>query len=400
MHNTSKGRVVSRRLATRSCYHQRPRFLSTEVVPEPSTPSAPLASSSTPKVPRQWTRPIANGVIKAYDEALALIRHDSNVKLREVQRVRKDLEAASEAGQKAELEGRLQKLEIESQINLPEVRWGMKEGLMDLSKPVYRHLLEKTWRKDGQLDKLMERIHQMHVIPDVIPAIHPTVDLRVVLDRKNWKASDPTWFEAEPGDFLEPKRTRVQPRFQATVFHPEPRLYTLMVIDPDVPDLENRGFQTYLHLLQPNISLDAVSSHKANIPLENPLVSWLPPHPQNGTPYHRYVTLLLPQSSSEPIQIESRVYSERLGFNVRDVVEKYGLGKHHDEDAGAKMVMVPQTYADRIGTGLRGGIHMWRAVWDQDVSKIYQKVLQIPEPKYGSPPKPDRYGGRRDSKYY
>lgn len=39
------------------------------------------------------------------------------------------------------------------------------------------------------------------------------------------------------------------------------------------------------------------------------------------------------------------------------------------------MRMVPRTYADRIGTGMSGGIHMWRAVWDQDVSKIYQKVL-------------------------
>ncbi|KAG8873024.1 hypothetical protein FRB97_007073 [Tulasnella sp. 331] len=413
MQNAAKRRVVPSRNLQAKSYFQ-PRFLSTEAVAETSsTSSLPLPSSS--KTPRQWTRPIANGVIKAYDEALALIRHDSNVKMREVQRLRKELEMATEASQKLEIEARLQKLKIESQINLPEVRWGMKEGLMDLSNPVYRHLLEKSWRKDGRLDMLMERIHQMHVIPDVIPTIYPTVDLRVILDRKNWKASDTTWFEAGPGEFLDPKRTRVRPRFQATVFHLEPRLYTLMTYLISRIKVSRRIYTcsssyfyphsttgyaqaTKYFVYRPNISLDAVSSHQANISLDDAIASWIPPHPQNGTPYHRYVTLLLPQSSATtPIEIDARDYSERLGFDVRQVIEKYGLGKQGD---GSKMRMVPRTYADRIGTGMSGGIHMWRAVWDQDVSKIYQKVLKLPEPRYGSPPKPDRYGGRRDSKYY
>lgn len=128
MHNAAKGRVVASRTLPAKSYC-RSRFLSTEVAAaeELATPSPPLASSS--KAPRQWTRPIANGVIKAYDEALALIRHDSNVKIREVQRLLKELDAAAEPGQKQEVEARLQKLEVESQINLPEVRWGMKEGL-------------------------------------------------------------------------------------------------------------------------------------------------------------------------------------------------------------------------------------------------------------------------------
>ena len=35
-----------------------------------------------------------------------------------------------------------------------------------------------------------------------------------------------------------------------TVFHPETRYYTLLLVDPDVPDPETRGFTTYLHWLQ------------------------------------------------------------------------------------------------------------------------------------------------------
>ena len=57
----------------------------------------------------------------------------------------------------------------------------------------------------------MERLHQMHVVPDVIGTLHPTVDLRLVV-------TGPTTSEAalagkyvkplmvEPGIFLKPRQ--------------------------------------------------------------------------------------------------------------------------------------------------------------------------------------------------
>lgn len=41
-----------------------------------------------------------------------------------------------------------------------------------------------------------------------------------------------------------------------TVFHPETRYYTLLLVDPDVPDPEHRGFTTYLHWMQYVLFLD------------------------------------------------------------------------------------------------------------------------------------------------
>lgn len=71
----------------------------------------------------------------------------------------------------------------------------------------------------------------MHVAPDVVASIHPTVDLHITLDRSNWR--DATGLiDVEPGVFVPPRMTVVQPRFQATVFHPEERLYTLLMLDP------------------------------------------------------------------------------------------------------------------------------------------------------------------------
>jgi large subunit ribosomal protein L35 len=40
------------------------------------------------------------------------------------------------------------------------------------------------------------------------------------------------------------------PRLYVNVFHPEERLYTLVMVDPDVPDSESQSYTTYLHWLQ------------------------------------------------------------------------------------------------------------------------------------------------------
>lgn len=76
---------------------------------------------------------------------------------------------------------------------------------------------------------------------------------------------------------------------------------------------------------------------------------------------------------------------QRLGFDFRSFTNQYGL----DGTKG-------------------GGVHMWREVWDETVSKIYADVLskwsflellwarltlrvETEEPVFGRMPKPDRY---------
>lgn len=132
MQTISRRRVLSSGGLPSRCTRSS-RYLATEATSESSASALndvppPTGSVATTKRPREWSRPLANGVIKAYDEAVALIRHDSNLKMRELHRVQKEMEGA-DASLKKGLEGRLQKLQIESQINLPEIRWQMKEGL-------------------------------------------------------------------------------------------------------------------------------------------------------------------------------------------------------------------------------------------------------------------------------
>jgi len=239
---------------------------------------------------------------------------------------------------------------------------------------VDRHIIEQRWRKEGALDLLMERVHQMHVVPDVVPDFHPSFDLRVSFPEHKTAESTSRKYEfVEPGVYLLPEQTIDPPRLHKDVFHTDERLYTLVMVDPDIPDEVNSTYQPFLHWLQPNIPLSATSpSLIADV---NSHTKYIPPHPQKGTPYHRYTILLLPQKTH--IEVPVVEMDQRLGFSLRAFMDQYDL----DPSTG-------------------GGIHMWRGEWNPAVSRIYRDLLKTEEPVYGRPPKPDRYADVRGKNRY
>lgn len=132
-----------------------------------------------------------------------------------------------------------------------------------------------------------------------------------------------------------------------------------------------RSVYTDNHPHRPNIPLSAKTTHLSGL---NTHTKYLPPHPQRGTPYHRYVTLLLPQpplasngkyslstearaTEGVPTSVELDIpvvpMEERLHFDVREFVARWGL----DAAQG-------------------GAAHMWREIWDEQVSRIYQNILR------------------------
>ncbi|BGP17591.1 hypothetical protein JCM10213_001240 [Rhodosporidiobolus nylandii] len=306
-----------------------------------STSAAPAAA------PASYAAPLKPGVLPAFDEAVAYIARDREAKLEQLEQLRKD------GADKAQLE----KLEVEAWSNDPETRWRAKNGQADLSKPVYRHLAERAWRKEGDLAVLMQRVTQMHVVPDLLPSISPKADVRIRIAGQ----------AVEPGAYVKPAQTREGVEISAQVYHEEERLYTLLLIDPDVPDEINQTFATFAHLLVPNIPLSATSSSPLPLSTLPSTLSFVPPHPQKGTPYHRYTALLLEQSSALELDAADATL-EREGFSTREFVEKHGLKA--------------------------AGVSFFRQVWDKDVSAIYEEVLNLPEPRFGRPPKVDTYAGR------
>ena len=88
----------------------------------------------TPDAPREWCRPLAKGVEPAYDWALRYIVRDARALQRELEGVRAELgelEAAGEGGgaRAGELREKVGVLEIQSEANLPDVRWKAKNGM-------------------------------------------------------------------------------------------------------------------------------------------------------------------------------------------------------------------------------------------------------------------------------
>lgn len=359
--------------------------------------------------PQKWNRPIAHGVLPAYDEALRIINADSRALKTELSELKKEVQALDLELQNTsdpeklqaldteleQMKDKLDIIEIQSEINLPNVRWAVRDGNVDMDKLVHRYLLEQSWREGGALDLLMERLYQMHVVPDLLPALHPSLDLRLTTGLRpkglHPKAKNPRI--VEPGSFLQSKQTIRPPSLYTTVYHTDTRLYTLVLLDPDVPDEASHTFTTFLHWLKPNIPLSSKSlTRLADL---NDHTPYIPPHPQQGSPYHRYSLFLLPQPpltsysrnalakvtpgvpTSKYLDIPVVPDEERLGFNLRALISKWNI--------------------DPVNGG---GAHMWRQVWDEGVSRIYKHILKVPEPRYGLPPKVDPYEAIRHRKKY
>ncbi|EST04925.1 Phosphatidylethanolamine-binding protein PEBP [Kalmanozyma brasiliensis GHG001] len=336
--------------------------------------SARASSSSSSSNPT-WQPLLQPGVLPAYDEALAyLSSHASDLRTRITSL---DTDTSLSTSDRAALKD---SLEIAARINDPSTLAAFQSSSpthYDASNPAFRHLRERVWRRDsGVLTKVMERCTLMHVLPDVLAGLTPTVDVQVAFGT----GSGFTDHEAKGGDvlvgaFVEPSATVQAPRVEVNVFHEESKRYTLAILDPDQPDEDVGGFKTTLLALKEDVQLSATSDPTVDL-TKDMEVNWIPPHPQQGTPYHRYTTVLFEQPTPA-----SKGEVDRENFNLRTFAQERGLTP--------------------------AGIHFWRAKWSQEsadtISGIYRDVLKRQEPKYAKPPSEDKVRklvGDGGSKWY
>lgn len=317
-----------------------------------------------------WKPALRPGTLPVYDEALKFIEQDAASLREQIAQAKQAGSASSEEAQR-----RIFALEVAAGINEPSVRAQFRRGDYDLSKPVFRHLREQSWRRNGALARLEERILNMHILPDVVPSITPTVDLEILFGTGDGIGDHGGQAGSVlPGVFLDPAMTMQAPSIRATAFHEDTRKYTLMLVDPDMPSEETQSFKTFVHWLVSDVPL---SIHASNIPKDHPeLLPYIPPHPSRGTPYHRYTTLLFEQGPMTQL-----VEVPRELENVASFADSHDLHLT--------------------------GIHFWRAKWSEScqdtISHIYKNVLNTPEPHYGRPARQDRLRdevGERLSKYY
>ncbi|POW11698.1 hypothetical protein PSHT_08348 [Puccinia striiformis] len=254
------------------------------------------------------------------------------------------------------------------EINDVQVRKNHNSGSdqVDMSKPIYRFLEQQRWRKNGQLGRLMETVHRLRVFPDLFPSIDPAVDLKIKFEHTY---SVGTYRTVNVGNFVPSSRSTKQPAIQAQVFHPEPRLYTIVMVDPDAPDPRNHSFTNFLHWVRTNVSISATTNGELDLTPTHPEaeeLKYVGPHPAEGSGTHRYTVMLFEQSGPIDLSVHSHHLLERKGFSLR----------RFSKDLDLKPA----------------GVMAWISQWherDADfISSIYRDQLHIREPRYGKEPKP------------
>lgn len=165
----------------------------------------------------------------------------------------------------------------------------------DMNRPIYRYLADRKWRKYARL-VLMQRISQFHIVPDVLQHLDPTASVTLGFQRRN----------VQPGEFVDSRVSEVPARLNVQVYDKGERLVTIVVVNPDVPDIESDSFSSRCHFLAVNVP---VSPTKSSVPLahlkrdDHIVQPWLPPFAQKGSPYQRLVVLVLQQDGSEPLDL-------------------------------------------------------------------------------------------------
>ncbi|KAK9468836.1 phosphatidylethanolamine-binding protein [Lipomyces arxii] len=292
----------------------------------------PPISLRTERAKKAYRRPI--GLNAAFEKALKVLTVDKHEKYERILRLTDKVEGIinqfnvkaideipvqkkrSEAYLTA---GLIRKLRIDAEINFPEVTSQFEMGKFDMRLPVYQHLVRARWEKNDRL-LLIDRMESMHVIPDTLPTLYPQVDVKVRFPGTNT-------FWIDPGRVMSTGVTASEPKFSIQMFEDSTKLFTIVIVDPDTPDLLTDSYKTTLHYILSDISISGNSPlvDKANA---NELVSYLPPHPEKNSGYHRYAVWVFEQPNCEPLSTEKLAsfdLQNRDSFDIRRFSQLYGL---------------------------------------------------------------------------
>lgn len=228
---------------------------------------------------------------------------------------------------------------VKAQLHNPEVLYNHTTKNADYNEPIYRHLAKRDWEQYEML-VLLQRLEQLHVIPDTMPTIKPRakVDLQFPGVVNKW---------ISPGDVIRNSVSARTPRIKVQEFEkvPDDYLYTILIVDPDTPDLDNDSFSTTLHWAVSNVPLNNVN-HEVDLTKSEELVPYLPPHPEKNSGTHRYCVWVYRQTRQRLNNIKPTDVP-REQFDIRAFADKFRL--------------------DPVGA------HVWRGIYDRSTNEVREK---------------------------
>lgn len=293
------------------------------------------------------------GLDKAFDLAYDILKAKAEKTYTEVEAFNKQIQENPDSQELKDQ--RAQKL-VQAQINNPEVQFNFQYNdkvendpkIIDYNQPVYRELKKKHWENYGQM-LIMQRLEQLGCIPDTLPTLDPRAEVSVKFLNHT---TINRW--VEPGTLLSSNATTYPPSIKVQEFDnvdPETQLYTVLLVNPDVPDISRDSFKTHIHWGLSNVKLsfndNFISPEKLlNDDSITELIDYLPPVPEKNIPKQRFVTWVFRQPSPITQQIEERE------FNIRQYVQDHQL--------------------EAIGG------HVWRSAWDTNVAHV-RELYGLPE---------------------
>lgn len=287
-----------------------------------------VPSTGPPSLKSRWARsryiPVS-GLNEAFTEAMKVIDKDSANHRAQAAELKKNNASV------ADIEKHLVKAELYN----PEVRYNHHIGRLDLSQPVYRHLALRDWQA-RPMPLLMQRLEQHHVIPDTMPTLDPRADVQMQFLTPNRR-----WLE--PGEWIANDVCERMPLFKVVDFGaPTDQLYSIVVINPDAPDLDRDTFKTQLHFAAVNVPAGAANPI-CNMNDADILAEYRPPLPEKNAPHYRMCVWVFRQSGKLGIpEIPARDH-----FDIRKFASSNNL--------------------DAIGA------HMWRTKWDLSTPDLREK---------------------------
>lgn len=275
---------------------------------------------------------------QCFQEARKVLLQDRQDKIREIEtqqlRIRnvQQQDPAISGGPAAKnarlrsMKKHLNELIILADINDPVVKRKFEDGQADMNKPIYRYLAEQKWRKYKRL-VLEQRITQLAVIPDLLPALDIVADIDLGFGRKS----------VAPGDFVDSAISEKMPRLTVQTFSPGEKKVTVVVVDADVPVPETDGFTYRCHFIASNIPLSptqtsipfqriAQEDHKTQDAASKKIaVPWIAPWAHKGAPYHRLAIFVLDQKDAKALDVTKLGQTKRDKFNLRSFVDTHKL---------------------------------------------------------------------------
>ncbi|KAI5964760.1 MRPL35 [Candida pseudojiufengensis] len=277
---------------------------------------------------QQYHSPI--DIDETFSMAYKILEKEAESKYKYINRIKLAIDSKQVSNEElTELKDQLDKILIDAEIENPEVLYNfefLNSEDLDKSQPVYRALLKQKW-ENYDLLVTMQRLEQLHVIPDTLPTLNPKADVKVKFTH-NIDTEFQNWIT--PGTLLPAFAVSKPPTIHIQEFERKDgneNLYTVLLVNPDTPDLETNSFKTTLHYGLKNVSLTNNDNtiDVSRIMKNGPKITfheYLPLTPEKNAGVQRACLWVFRQDSN--IDKINEIKNDE-NFNIRKFVDEYKI---------------------------------------------------------------------------